>query len=241
MLTPTQAIAKAKSTAHWTVGMCDNFVANMFGFSSSGYATAASHWAAIPTGSKHPGDPNPPAGALVFWGGGSGHVALSTGGGNIVSTDYPRSGMVSATTISAISNGWGKSYLGWSAPVFQGQIGSTSNASFSIPGLPSIPSLGGSVLDFLTGGFGTDIKDMFERAALMLMGITLVLIGLATVQQNRVKVLLGKGADKVKESHKEGVKQAKTTSAEQVEIPEEKEAEAEETADEETGDEEVTE
>lgn len=189
MLSPSQAVKNALSTTRNIVGRCDEWVARYYGYSSSGYATAASHWAAIPTSEKHPGDANPPAGALVFWGGGAGHVAISTGNGNVVSTDYPRSGITSETSISSISNGWGKSYLGWSVPVFQGQV---SNASYQVN--PAGGILGGSVgstlLDYLTGKFGTDIKDMAERFALMFLGGILILLGILNITNKKLSVLL---------------------------------------------------
>lgn len=202
MLSATQALQKAKSTTRWAVGMCDNFVANMFGYTSSGYTTAISHWNAIPANDKHPGDTNPPAGALVFWSGGAGHVALSTGNGGIISTDYPRSGMVSAASIDSISNGWGKSYLGWSVPVFQGQTGSINTAGWipSIPGLPNFS--GGSLLDFFTGGFGSDIKDLLERLSLFIIGGILITVGVIQMSGKDVKLKL-KG-DKENAADKEG-------------------------------------
>lgn len=189
MLSPSQAVQNALNTTRNVVGRCDEWVAKYYGYSSSGYNTASSHWAAIPAGDKHPGDNNPPAGALVFWGGGAGHVAISTGGGNVISTDYPRSGMVSKTSISSITNGWGKSYLGWSVPVFQGQV---SQAAFNplnpLGGLVGgITGNGGTLLDFLTGKFGTDIKDMLQRLSLMLLGGILITVGLLNMSRGKVK------------------------------------------------------
>jgi len=123
-VTPTSAvnsaIAKAQSTKRWAVGMCDNFVANMYGYSSSGYATAMANWNATPNNLKHAGDMNAPAGALMYWGGGSGHVALSLGNGSIVSTDIGGNGTVTTVPATTISSKWGKSYLGWTYPYFQG-------------------------------------------------------------------------------------------------------------------------
>lgn len=116
-----KAIAKAKSTFHWTVGMCDNFVANMYGYSSSGYATAVANWNATPANLKHPQDYSAPPGALMYWGGGSGHVALSLGNGSIVSTDINGPGTVSTAQASQITQRWGKPYLGWAYPYFQGK------------------------------------------------------------------------------------------------------------------------
>lgn len=115
------AIAKAQSTKRWAVGMCDNFVANMYGYSNSGYATAMANWNATPANLKHSGDMAAPAGALMYWSGGSGHVALSLGNGSIVSTDIGGNGTVSTVPATMISSKWGKSYLGWTYPYFQGK------------------------------------------------------------------------------------------------------------------------
>jgi hypothetical protein len=195
MLSPTQAIQNAIKTTRNAVGMCDKWVAQYYGFSSSGYATAITHWNSISSDKKHPGDTNAPAGALVFWSGGStgaGHVAISLGGGKIISTDYPRSGITSTTTIDAISNGWGEHYMGWSAPVFQGQV---SNASF-IPSPGNLlggiagGAVGGTILDFFTKGFGTDIKDILQRLALMLLGGTLIIIGILNMGDKSIKAAI---------------------------------------------------
>lgn len=202
MLTASQALSKASSTAHWAVGMCDNFVANMFGYTSSGYPTAANHWASIPGNDKHPGDMNAPAGALMFWGGGAGHVAISDGSGGIFTTDYPTSGVVSHVSAGVISGQWGKPYLGWSVPVFQGQVGSTSgtatnasSAGFILPGVPNpIPSVTSGIVDSITGAFGISLKDLLQRLALILLGGTLLVIGLIRLTDTggQVKVLGGK-------------------------------------------------
>jgi hypothetical protein len=93
----------------------------MYGFSSSGYATALANWNATPSNLKHPGDMNAPAGALMYWGGGDGHVALSLGNGSIVSTDIGGNGTVTTVPATDISSKWHKTYLGWSYPFFQGK------------------------------------------------------------------------------------------------------------------------
>ena len=72
---------------------------------------------------QHPGDANPPAGALVFWGpadiGGydnpDGHVALSLGGGEVISTAERNFTGVHTFTIAA-RNAAGYPYLGWMMP-----------------------------------------------------------------------------------------------------------------------------
>lgn len=120
MITTYQALARCAATKTWAVGMCDNFCANMYGFDASGYVDATAHWASMKTAEKHPGDHNPPAGMLVFWGGGHGHIAISAGGGNVWSTDIAGAGTVAKVPLTRIGTAWGKPYLGWSLPVFQG-------------------------------------------------------------------------------------------------------------------------
>jgi hypothetical protein len=181
MLSPNDALKKAASTTRWAIGMCDNFVANMFGYSSSGYPTAANHWNSIPAQDKHPGDTNAPAGALVFWGGGAGHVAIADGSGGVFSTDYPTSGEVSHVAQSTITKQWGKPYLGWSLPVFQGQVGTISDAGFKIPGTGvTVPTPGGSsaVLDMITSAFNGNPKDLLERLGLIILGTLIFIVGI---------------------------------------------------------------
>lgn len=188
MISWQQALQNAMRTHTWAVGMCDNFVANMYGYSSSGYNTALVHWNSIPGASQHPGDQNAPAGALMFWGGNQdGHVAISDGSGGIFSTDIGGQGTVSHVPSSEITSKWGLQYLGWSPPIFQsgsaGTVGGYSGVTqaFSMnPGDIVGNAATGGLLGFLTGssGFGTDIKDLAERAALIILGGVLILIGL---------------------------------------------------------------
>lgn len=214
MLTPQQAVQKASDTTRWAIGMCDNFVANMFGYNASGYPTAINHWNSIPSQDKHPGDMNAPAGALMFWGGGSaGHVALSDGHGGIFTTDYPQAGMVSHVDSSVISKSWGKPYLGWSLPVFQGQVGSVADASFTIPvpgtggiTVPTSPgdiagSVGSATINALSSAFGTDFKDIVQRLALMFFGAIVLIIGVVmfTGQADTLESLAGVQLGKSKE------------------------------------------
>lgn len=124
MVSASQAIAKARATASWAVGMCDNFVANMYGYSSSGYTTAIRNWQATPASLRHPGDWNAPAGALMYWAGGStgaGHVAISLGNGSIISTDATGPGVVAQVNARTPTDKWGEAYQGWAFPYFQGQ------------------------------------------------------------------------------------------------------------------------
>lgn len=202
MDSPSQALSRAASTTSWAVGMCDNFVANMFGYSSSGYYTALSHWNSLPANDKHPGDMNAPAGALMFWGGGQGHVAISDGKGGIYTTDMPSRGNVSLQPADSPSSVWHKPYLGWSIPVFNGQTG-TTGAAYSGPGTASltVPASSSTLMNAITGAFGINTTDILERGALMLFGAVLVIIGLwkFTGAGNKVIEVIG-GATKSQRS-----------------------------------------
>lgn len=119
-VTVAQALAKCAATRTWTPDMCGQFCAAMYGFGSSGYNTALVQWNSIPARDKHPGDVYAPAGMLLFWGVGQGHVAISDGDGGCWSIDISGPGTVSRVPASLIASRWGKPYLGWTTPVFQG-------------------------------------------------------------------------------------------------------------------------
>jgi hypothetical protein len=116
----TWATAAASGTQRW-YHLCDRYVANAYGLSHSGYVSAKIHWSQIPAKYKHPGNTNPPAGALVFWSVGVyGHAALSVGGGNI-STTHRNHG--TPTTMSlAQANKEMPGYYGWAEPYFGGKV-----------------------------------------------------------------------------------------------------------------------
>ena len=66
------------------------------------------------TGPMHPGDRNPPRGALAFWdtfAGGTGHAAISLGGGWAISTSFYGNANVHPFKIAGTDH-----YLGWLAP-----------------------------------------------------------------------------------------------------------------------------
>lgn len=103
-------------------GLCDHLVGLAYGFAHSGSATAAAHWAAIPSSYRHAGSSTVPAGGLAFFSGGSsgaGHVMISIGGGTFVSNDIHGSGSYTRTTIAEITSTWGEHYLGWAQPWFR--------------------------------------------------------------------------------------------------------------------------
>lgn len=115
--TPDQAHAFAQfeiasPSKDWT-RWCDEFCAMAYGFGGSGYNTALDHWNQVGGGSTaFP----PPNGALHFWGGGAGHVAIDAGNNQIYSTDILGAGKVYKVPIGDIASIWGKPYLGWLAP-----------------------------------------------------------------------------------------------------------------------------
>jgi len=119
-----EALARCAATNSWTVGMCGQFCAAMYGYGASGYNDAVLQWQSIPGRLKTPGSVNAPAGALVFWGGGSkghGHVAIADGTGSVWSIDINGAGTVGRATTGTITARWGLPVLGWSYPYFQGQ------------------------------------------------------------------------------------------------------------------------
>lgn len=79
------------------------------------YDDATSAWEH--TEDRHPGDLDPPRGAMAYWTGGSsghGHIACSLGSGKIRSTDAGGPGRVATVPISWVAQTWGLSYAGWS-------------------------------------------------------------------------------------------------------------------------------
>ena len=99
---------------------CERYMNLSYGL-GGGYPTALAHWNA--PGPRTAGMSTPPRGALVFWRSGNpaGHVALSLGGGRVISTDFDgtnyHAGMLHAGPITAIDK-WGPR-LGWRAPNFR--------------------------------------------------------------------------------------------------------------------------
>lgn len=124
----TCAAAVAWAKAHITTtyhsdyyNRCDHVVGLEYGFPASGSTTAYAHWQAIPGADKHAGDTSVPSGGLAFFSSssGAGHVMISTGGGQFISTDIHGNGTLSYTTIAEIKSSWGLTYLGWAQPWFQ--------------------------------------------------------------------------------------------------------------------------
>lgn len=98
-------------------GLCQKFVRMALG-AGPGFGSAIAAW----NGAKYRhGIANKtavPAGVPVYWGGGKyGHVALSTGQGRIISTDYPKAGFIGTGTISSLTSAWHKPLLGWTEDI----------------------------------------------------------------------------------------------------------------------------
>lgn len=126
--TPAQAIAAARREAGRTgwYRRCDNFVAQAYGYGSSGSATANVHWnRLVDAGLARPGDNAPPAGALLFYDTGedAGHVALYLGDDMVASNDvldgYRGEGKIAVVHRKELTDGrWRLRYRGWTEPSF---------------------------------------------------------------------------------------------------------------------------
>lgn len=110
---------------------CDHLAGVVWGYSSSGYESAKVHYyAMLAQGIAHPGDRNPPIGALLFWDSDTyGHVAVYVGNGMIVSNwSGPPNGkgvyLMPADRVHM-------PYLGWSNPVFRGAKISDSGFTYA--------------------------------------------------------------------------------------------------------------
>ena len=81
---------------------------------AAAYPDAATAWRN--TNDRHPGNRNPPRGAMAYWTGGSsgyGHIAVSLGGGRVRSTDAGGRGKVATVDLSWPEQAWGLPYAGW--------------------------------------------------------------------------------------------------------------------------------
>jgi hypothetical protein len=97
----------------WSTYRCTDFVANAYGYPATPYH-AALFWAV--SVDKHVGDRNAPRGSMVFFSASTfnderGHVALSTGNGNLIEAGYD---LIIRSTIS--DENPSAPYLGWAWP-----------------------------------------------------------------------------------------------------------------------------
>ncbi|HVE80884.1 MAG TPA: SH3 domain-containing protein [Candidatus Dormibacteraeota bacterium] len=103
--------AKQPNGSPW-LNWCDRFVANAYGRSTSGYHDANAHWSNLAKrGLVYAGNRSAPFGALVFWTGRYGHVAVSLGNGRAITTPLTtdRAKKVREMAVSEV-----KGYRGWS-------------------------------------------------------------------------------------------------------------------------------
>lgn len=101
-------------TSGWH-NMCLSFVRQAFG-APGGVYDAMTSWSQARN--KYSTSGGIPAGVPVFWTTGSnGHVVISTGNGNAISTDHPVYDQPGKTTISSISSWLGASPAGWTADI----------------------------------------------------------------------------------------------------------------------------
>jgi len=120
MVVQTAAEAKANANRYRTCeqGKCLAYVRTWLEIGSRDFS-AAEAWRQAEH--KHPGDRTPPAGAPVFWLGGSkgyGHIGLMMDfdSHKFRGTDMPGSGQVSTQNLTWVERYWGRSqnYAGWS-------------------------------------------------------------------------------------------------------------------------------
>jgi hypothetical protein len=103
----------AESTNSNDPGMCLQWSRQRAAIGSR-YGDAATAWRN--TINPHPGDRNPPRGAMTYWtGGGSGygHIAPSVGGGKVRSTDSGGKGKPATVDLAWVERNWGLTYAGW--------------------------------------------------------------------------------------------------------------------------------
>ncbi|MGW2106337.1 hypothetical protein [Streptomyces sp. NPDC001948] len=109
---------------------CDNFVAQAYGYGSSGSATANAHWdRLVSAGLAHAGSNTPPPGALLFYATNdpAGHVALYLGNDLVASNDIKRSGYIDIVPRKELTHGaWRLRYRGWTEPSFPSAGGKSS-------------------------------------------------------------------------------------------------------------------
>ncbi|MFK0296335.1 peptidase M23 [Streptomyces sp. NPDC090442] len=114
-----KAHAGAGSNSGW-YQRCLAFTAIVYGWNFSGVNYAIDHFHVVPKDMQHPGDRNPPPGALLYWDTGhrAGHIAVYLGDGKAASNDILRPGYIDIVDADLFEKKWGAKYLGWTVPVF---------------------------------------------------------------------------------------------------------------------------
>lgn len=140
MRTPDASVAAARRTKVCRPKKCLKFVMTWLDAEPAGLPDA-NHALQAAKDLRH--DEHPPAGAPVYIKGSHfGHIALSTGGGRIYSTDWPSRGVCSEVKIKTLCRTWGRTYAGWS----------TDYAGQPIPGLgDTVPPFRGTVFKGMDG------------------------------------------------------------------------------------------
>jgi hypothetical protein len=109
------ALGWAKAQRTYATGMCLKFVRTCYSVGPK-HASAAIAW----NKTKYRHTSTPPKGVPVWWTGGSrgfGHVAISDGGGYVISTDTGGKGRVGRTSIKHITTSWRQTYRGWTEDI----------------------------------------------------------------------------------------------------------------------------
>lgn len=134
-LTQSQVVDRANASKTYATRMCMQWTRLMAGQEAVGdydgdkAADAEDGWKS--STSKHPGDREPPAGSMVFYGGGSkdnGHAAISLGpvGENgqymIRTTDGNGAGQNGTRTLNYPELMWNMPYLGWTWGIGDAEI-----------------------------------------------------------------------------------------------------------------------
>jgi hypothetical protein len=112
-----EVVAAASQSTFNEPGYCLQWVRTQAGVPSL-YSDAATAW--TEADARHPGDQTPPAGAVVYWTGGSqgyGHIAISLGHGLVRSTDVPAAGSVGTVPVDYFEEHWDLTYAGWSPTI----------------------------------------------------------------------------------------------------------------------------
>jgi len=150
LINPASATNQPYCSNGACAGLCETVAGIVWGYYPPGYDCAYSQWLAmVATGQAHPGDKNPPVGALLFFVDqyspnlnlaltncndlingtletNYGHVVVYLGDNMVISPDWPNSGDISIVPITDMTGnskgGWNEPYLGWSNPVFAGSL-----------------------------------------------------------------------------------------------------------------------
>jgi len=173
MRTAAEAVAWGRAeithpTQNWH-DECKSFVRQSYDINPSLAASAHAEWELVPAAQKHTGD-DAPEGTAVFWA--PNHVALSTGGGKVLSTDIERVGKVDEVNTGLIKERWGLELLGWSTWFDGHDIGLTVRAT------AVKVSLATAQADARAGTFSGPVAD-----ALRAMGLPATREGYAKVQE----------------------------------------------------------